>query len=66
LGDVVAVLRGTGQRYDFGIRRRAIPLEPAIEVEPFFERLTRTAELPQYPIWDDTVTEIAPRVLVNA
>jgi homoserine dehydrogenase len=66
LGDVVAVLRGIGERYDFGIRRRAIPLEPAIEVEPFFERLARAAELPQYPIWDDTVTEIAPRVLVNA
>jgi homoserine dehydrogenase len=56
LGDVVTVLRAIGERRDFGGRERAAPLEPAIEVEPFFDRLAHTAELPQYPIWDDAVT----------
>jgi homoserine dehydrogenase len=57
LGDVVSVLRAIGERHDFAHRGRTGALEPAIDVTPFFASLPRTSELPQYPLWDDTLTD---------
>jgi homoserine dehydrogenase len=66
LGDVVTVLRALGEARDASIRRHASRLEPSIEVEPFFERLPRVAELPHYPIWEDALIERPVGALVNA
>jgi len=66
LGDVVALLRALGERRDVGRRERANPLEPALEVAPMFETLSRAAELPQYPLWDDRVTNCRQQAVANA
>lgn len=66
LGDVVSVLRGLRERQNFGTRGRARLLGPAIEVEPFFDDLPRSAELPQYPIWDESVGDACLPATVNA
>jgi homoserine dehydrogenase len=66
LADVVTILRGLGQGRVLDIRPRSRALEAATRVEPFFERLARLPELPQYPIWDDRLADVAPRALVNA
>ncbi|HEY5426325.1 MAG TPA: homoserine dehydrogenase [Candidatus Tumulicola sp.] len=60
LGDVVATLRAIGERHDGGRRARTNPPEPAIDVAPFFGVLPRAPELPQYPLWDDTLLTDAP------
>lgn len=54
LGDVVTVLRDIAQRRDLSLRAPHSALEPALEVEPFFARLPQTAELPGYPLWNDS------------
>jgi homoserine dehydrogenase len=46
LGDVVHVFRGA-------FRERDASLAPALEIRPCFERLERTPELSNYPIWND-------------
>jgi homoserine dehydrogenase len=56
LGDVVAVLRAIGERGGLRQHARAAPLEPAIEVAPFFSTFARAPELPEYPLWNDAVT----------
>jgi homoserine dehydrogenase len=66
LGDVVTVLRALGERRDPTLRGRANPFDPAIEVEPFFSRFARAAELPNYPTWDDSVTSVPLQALANA
>lgn len=66
LADVVTILRGLREGHDFGVRGKADVLRPAIDVEPFFERLARVPELPQYPLWDASAIDSAARVAVNA
>ncbi|HEY4434426.1 MAG TPA: homoserine dehydrogenase, partial [Candidatus Cybelea sp.] len=67
LGDVVSVLRALGQGRGFDLRGRTNLLEPAIRVDPFFNRLAHAAELPGYPMWDDELTSVpSSRALVNA
>jgi homoserine dehydrogenase len=66
LGDVVTILRGLREGHDFGARGNTQVSHPAIDVEPFFDRLPRLTELPQYPHWDDAVLESAVRATVNA
>ena len=53
LGDVVAVLRAIGERRDFSVRERFAPLDPALDVTPFFEQHARSDALPHYRVWDD-------------
>jgi homoserine dehydrogenase len=55
LGDVVTLLQAIVQRRDLALRTQRAPLEPAIEVEPFFDRLPRNSELPEYPLWNDSL-----------
>jgi homoserine dehydrogenase len=57
LGDLVSILRGIGERHNFAHRGRTNVLEPAMDVAPFFAWLQRSSELPQYPLWDDTLTD---------
>ncbi len=57
LGDFVSVLRGIGEGRDIARRRRTNTLEPAIAVNPLFTSLTRSSDLPQYPLWDDNLTD---------
>jgi hypothetical protein len=66
LGDVVTLLRAIAQRRDQGLRGQGVALEPAIEVDPLFERLPRSAELPDYPVWDDSLAGTALAQAVNA
>jgi hypothetical protein len=66
LGDFVTILRGLREGHDFGVRGKADALRPAIDVEPFFERLRRVPELPQYPLWDDASVDTALRSAVTA
>lgn len=66
LGDVVTLLRAIAQRRDQGLRGQGIALEPAIEVDPLFSRLPRSAELPDYSVWDDSLTGTALAEAVNA
>jgi homoserine dehydrogenase len=66
LGDVVSVLSALGQGRSLDLRSRTTLLGTAIRVEPFFDRLSRTVELPNYAIWDDALTDVPLRVLVNA
>jgi homoserine dehydrogenase len=66
LADVVSVLRALGQGRGFDLRGRSSSLETAGRIEPFFDRLSRTAELPNYPIWSDAVTSAPVQALVNA
>jgi hypothetical protein len=63
LGDFVSVLRFPARR-DVARRRRANTLEPANAVGPFFASLPRSYELPQYPIWDDNLTDSAAQALL--
>ncbi len=63
LGDVVSVLRTIGERYGVAHRRRATAYEPAIDVEPFLASLPRVAELPQYPLWSDNLSDDFARSL---
>lgn len=56
LGDIVSVLRAIGERHDLGHRRRTATIEPAIDVAPFFATLPTTVDLPNFPLWSDTVT----------
>jgi homoserine dehydrogenase len=58
LGDVVTVLQGLGERRDFGASSRR-PLEPAIEVDPLFERFASTSDALPYPRWDDAGLAVA-------
>lgn len=60
LADVVGVLRAIGERHDLARSARASAADPAIAVEPFFSRLPRRKELPQYPLWDDRLLNEAP------
>lgn len=60
LADVVGVLRAIGERHDLARTARAAAVEPAIAVEPFFSRLPRHKDLPQYPLWDDRLLTEAP------
>lgn len=60
LADVVGVLRAIGERHDLARTARAAAADPAIAVEPFFSRLPRIQELPQYPLWDDRLLTEAP------
>ncbi len=48
------------------LRGQGIALEPAIEVDPLFARLPRSAELPDYPVWDDSLAGTALAQAVNA
>jgi len=66
LGDVVTLLRAIAQRRDQGLRGQGIALEPAIEVDPLFARLPRSVELPDYPVWDDSLAGTALAEAVNA
>jgi homoserine dehydrogenase len=66
LGDVVTLLRAIAQRRDQGLRGQGVALEPAIEVDPLFARLPRSAELPDYPVWDDSLAGTALAQAVNA
>jgi hypothetical protein len=66
LGDVVSVLHALGQGRGFDLRGRSNSLETAIRIEPFFDRLSRAAELPNYAIWDDALTNVPLQELVNA
>lgn len=66
LGDVVSVLRALGQGRGFDLRGRSSPLETAVRVDSFFERLARAPELASYPVWDDAITAESQRVLANA
>ncbi|MGC1381436.1 MAG: homoserine dehydrogenase [Candidatus Baltobacteraceae bacterium] len=66
LGDVVAVLRSLRERPGLAPRGRAIALEPAVEIAPFFNRLATAPELPGYPVWSDPVPEFAEKILANA
>lgn len=56
LGDIVTALRAIGERHDLAHRAYARLLEPAIDVAPFFAALPHAAELPQYPVWNDSAT----------
>lgn len=58
LGDIVTALRAIGERRDLTDRTYARRLDPAIDVAPFFATFPRTAELPQYPIWNDSATRL--------
>jgi len=66
LGDIVSVLQALGQGRAFDLRGRWNSLETASRIEPFFDRLSRTVELPNYAIWDDALTSVTMRALVNA
>jgi homoserine dehydrogenase len=66
LGDVVTVLHALGQGRGFDLRGRSHSLVTASRIEPFFDRLSRTAELPNYAIWDDALSNVSIRALVNA
>ena len=58
LGDVVSVLRALGEDATStlaGVRTRS---RPAIDVDPFFSRFARAAELPGYPVWDDELANL--------
>jgi hypothetical protein len=66
LGDVVSLLRAVAARREQNLRGHGVALEPAIEVEPFFARLPRSAELPDYPIWDDSLVGTTLAQVVNA
>jgi homoserine dehydrogenase len=66
LGDVVTVLHALGQGRGFDLRGRSNSLETASRTEPFFDRLSRTVELPNYAIWDDALTNVSMQALVNA
>ncbi len=66
LGDVVTLLRAVAQRRDQSLRGQGTALEPAIEVDPLFAQLARSAELPDYPVWDDSLCDTALAEAVNA
>ena len=66
LGDIISVLQALGQNRAFDLRGRWNSLETASRIEPFFDRLSRTVELPNYAIWDDALTSVTMRALVNA
>jgi homoserine dehydrogenase len=57
LGDIVTVLRSIGERHDVARRGRTNPLVPALDVAPLYPALARTHELPQFPLWDDSITD---------
>lgn len=66
LGDVVTILHALGQGRGFDMRGRSHSLETASRIEPFFDRLSRTVELPNYAIWDDALSNVPLQALVNA
>jgi homoserine dehydrogenase len=66
LGDVVSLLRAVVTRGDQSLRGLGAELEPVIEVEPFFARLPRSRELPEYPVWDDSIVATALTEAISA
>ncbi len=66
LGDVVTVLRTLADRRDLPARGRAHALAPAFAVGPFFEGNARMAELPEYPVWEESAGIVRGRALVKA
>ncbi len=66
LADVVSVLRSLGQGRVFDVRGRSNVLDPVSGIEPLFDRLSHTVDLPNYPIWSDRLTTAPAQALVNA
>lgn len=66
LGDVVAVLRAIAERRDFSPRGRARTLAPVAHVAPLFRHAPVLPELPQYPVWSDSLASPREPAIANA
>ncbi len=56
LGDLITLLHAIAQHPEHGAA--LIPrFEPAIEIAPFFHRLSRHETLPHYPVWNDELLD---------
>ncbi len=66
VADVISVLRAVREARDLSRFGNARRLEPVVEVEPFTAQLEHISELPDYPLWSDSVAEASLHACASA
>lgn len=59
MGDVVATLRSIVEQQNFGQRARLDAFAAPEALQPLFERFARNPDLPDFPLWEDSMPTIS-------